>query len=149
VPKLGGWSALVKVTSPKLTCPALDDLPLPPATYRLHLLTMPPFGFLDLTTELRLMMYERLYSTTHHYNVELPSQHSGGCAPDAAKFDDVADSENASENIQAAVIMGSFPVAILATCKVSHQEAKPVVAVELQKLAQTSVRITIGSAAVA
>jgi hypothetical protein len=92
---------------------------------------MAPFKFLDLPAELRLMIYERLDSATHHYKVDHPDELSV---------------EKSREDIQGTVIIKSFPVAILATCKVIHQEGTPILAGKLQQLAQTPVRIIMSSA---
>jgi hypothetical protein len=106
---------------------------------------MASFRFLDLPNEIGLMVYERLHSTIRHNKVGRPD--SGACAPeDLANFGDAAGPGKAAEDIQATVTTDSFPVAIRATYKAIHQEAKPVVAVELQKLAQAPVRMIISSA---
>jgi hypothetical protein len=92
---------------------------------------MTPSKFLDLPPELRLMVYERLDSATHHYKVDHPDEISV---------------EQSREDFQGAIIIKSFPVAILAACKVIHQEATPILAGKLQQLAQTPVRIIMSSA---
>jgi hypothetical protein len=91
--------------------------------------------FLDLPAELRLMVYERLNSRTHHYCVKQPDENPVQ-----------QPREKASEDIRGAVIIKSFPVAILATCRVIHKEATPILAGKLQQLAQTPVRIIMSFA---
>ena len=84
------------------------------------------FRFLDLPTELRLTVYERLTPTTLRHKIERRNE---------IPTDD--DSTGSSFILS----RKSFPVALLRTCKVINREASSIVAKKLRQLEREPIRI--------
>jgi hypothetical protein len=84
----------------------------------------------DLPVELRLMVYEYLPVTTRHFTFKQPIN-----APKEPRMRDLA----------ITFVVKSIPVAILATCKLIHNEASPTFARKLKELRESPLQLIVDS----